>query len=123
MATLDGSAVTGVRAYDTYPVDSPGAHMGLTIHLARFAGDSEGSVLIGPVHLECTSSETNPRPYLWRCNGRLDATIQLEGPLGYIFGLSSPFELHRVDATKVPACSVVQDGDGFPYIPPIGTPD
>jgi hypothetical protein len=115
MATVTGSAITGAAA-TKYPADEPGAHLGFTLNIVRDIEYSENTVF-GPIHVECTSPYVSPRPSRWICNARIDFT------LGVVFALPTPFELYRVNAAENEACSIFQDGENFPSLPPVLDPD
>jgi hypothetical protein len=110
MTTADGTIITGYRLANTNPLDGPGAHLGVNVHLLRRIG--RDVISIGPALLECSSNQTNPTPNYWQeCNLKLDFGLQIDGPL-YFYGLSlvAPFSLKKVNALQNPACSVFQDG-------------
>lgn len=116
MSTTTGSLITGAVPLGKKPVDAPGAHLGLTIHLARFAD----GVFVGPIFLECTSSEVTPKPSVWKCNAKLELDVPVSLP--YVLGLDSPIFLYKVNSADVPACSVFEDGENFPELPGVALP-
>jgi hypothetical protein len=109
MTTADGTIITGKVLSGTYPVDGPGAHLGVNVHLIRRIGYDE--ISLGPVLLECSTERTSATPSYWdECNLKLD--IGFGGP--YFFqgiSLVAPFTLTKVNPLDNPACSVFQDGN------------
>jgi hypothetical protein len=110
MTTVDGSIITGRLPADGWSPDSPGAHMGVNVHLLRRVPQLGIDTPIGPAVLECTSSQTSATPDSWRCNLKADIN-QGEGGLFLAYALIHPFILEKVNANRTPACSVFQDGE------------
>ena len=75
MTTADGTVITGKVLLGTKPLDEPGAHMGVNVHLLRRIPEVAGPFPIGPALLECSSSSTSPTPSSWRCNLRADLDL------------------------------------------------
>jgi hypothetical protein len=108
MTTVDGTIIVGKVLAGTKPADGPGAHMGIDMQfLRRIPGIDEFAV--GPLTLECSSSQTSPTPATWLCN------VRAEIDYGYFpffeqYAFGVPVLLQKLPANTARACSVFQDG-------------
>jgi hypothetical protein len=121
MTTVDGTIITGDHKNNNNAPDQPGAHMGLDVQFLRFNDTPPDSLdaVLGPITLECSSTESKATPEKWFCN--LKAEFQPAEPFT-VFGLPLPITLEQVDPLEEPACSVFQDGGGELPIIPNGPP-
>jgi hypothetical protein len=121
MTTLDGTIITREEndKNNVHSPDKPGAHMGLDVQFVRIvngtfpidsiAPDTIPPFAIGPITLECTSTESNATPESWVCNVKAEFQEQFVSP---VFALTVPITLEKVDPRQVEACSVFQDTGG-----------
>jgi hypothetical protein len=116
MTTVDGSIITGRLPADGWSPDSPGAHMGVNVHLLRRIPQLQIPIPIGPAVLECTSSQPSATPEFWRCNLKAEVNYPDDGSF-FAYALIHPFILEKVNANRTPACSVFQDGEPEVTIP------
>jgi hypothetical protein len=108
MTTVDGTIITGKVLLGTYPVDAPGAHMGIDVQFLRRIPYVE-EFAIGPLTLECTSPQSSPTPAYWLCNVRAEIDIGYF-PFFQQFAFNVPVRLEKLPANTAPACSVFEDG-------------
>ncbi len=117
MTTIDGAIIVGKPLSGVSTPDEPGAHMGINMHLLRRV--LGGYVGVGPVDLECTTSETTPTPSYWRCNIRVELDAPFEYGLFWQLALNDEIQLRKLPANQVAACSVFQDGEPVVYPEPL----
>jgi hypothetical protein len=114
MTTIDGAIIVGRPLSGVSTPDEPGAHMGINMHLLRRV--LGGYLSVGPVDLECTSSQTSPTPNYWRCNIRAEIDYPFVSDiLFWQLALNGEIQLAKVPSAQVPACSVFQDGEPVIY--------
>mgnify|MGYP003383417966 CR=1 FL=1 len=112
MTTIDGTIITG-KQLTTAPLSphTPGAHMGINMHLLRRLPNFE-FIPVGPVTLECSSSQVSPYPNTWLCNIRAEFDIPVkEDSIFWQFAKNHTIVLTKVYTGDSPACSVFQDGE------------
>jgi hypothetical protein len=109
MTTIDGTIIIGRPVAGVYSPDAPGAHMGINMHLLRYV-PGFGGVRVGPVDLECTTSQTSATPNQWLCSVRLEFDVPVVDSIFWQFATTQPIVLQKVNPGETPACSVFQDG-------------
>jgi hypothetical protein len=109
MTTIDGTIIVGRPISGVYSPDAPGAHMGINMHLLRYV-PGFGEVRVGPVDLECTTSQTSATPNQWLCSVRAEFDVPVVDSIFWQFATTQPIVLQKVNSGETPACSVFQDG-------------
>lgn len=113
MTTIDGTIIVGRPLAGVQTPDSPGAHMGINMHLLRRV--LGGYISIGPVDLECTTPQTSATPAYWRCNIRVELDVPFYNGIFWQLALNDEVTLVKVNSNQTAACSVFQDGEPVVY--------
>jgi hypothetical protein len=109
MTTIDGAIITGKQLSGYQSPDPPGAHMGINMQFLRYIPGV--GLAIGPITLECTSSQPSPTPANWLCSLKAEFDEQIFGPIFEQYALNLPVLLQKLPANTAPACSVFRDGE------------
>jgi hypothetical protein len=112
MTTIDGTIITGkVPVKPEWSPDSPGTHMGINMHFLRRVSPFS-QYPVGPVTLECSTSQVSATPAYWECNmkAEFDVGELISDSTFLVLAERKTIRLNKVNPATTPACGVFQDG-------------